>query len=264
MSEIFGDPSEWKRSAGKPYEAPSSVTPKAAAPPRRVKVSAESKPAKPNRHIGRKLGAVGLVTAVALSAGVYGKGKLDDRNAKLRDFQAVENTLLNSAVRTPLTLSENVIVLGAGVEEHSTPADLRPGKHNWFNILPGNVIDTIGAGKEQLVAKGVVYVDKHNTTWLGYTHQDGSVVRDLVSADEVAQDMVWVNASQLTPAEAKIAPRKSGELVDFSVPTLDAHVDKAPLNVNGQFLSATHNPIAWAPPAEPAGSYAAAHRADMA
>ena len=264
MSEIFGDPVEWERSAGKKYQAPKPASPKAATPPPRVKASAESKPSKPSYHIGRKLGAVGLITAVALSAGVYGKGKLDDRNGKLRDFQAVENTLLNSAVHTPLSHSENVIVLGAGVEEHSTPADLRPAKHNWFNILPGNVSGSVGKGKEQLVAKGVVYVDKYNTTWLGFTHQDGSVVKDLVSADEVAQDMVWVNASQLTPAEAKIAPRKSGELIDFSVATFLSHMLQSTLDEHGQFLGAAHNPVAWAPPAESAGSYAAAHRADMA
>jgi hypothetical protein len=264
MSEVFGDPIEWERSEGKKYVAPTPPTAKAATPPRRVTASSESKPAKPSRHIGRKLGAVGLVTAVALSAGVYGKGKLDDRNAKLRDLQAVENTLLNNAVRTPLTLSENVVLLGAGVQEHSTPANIQPGKHNWFNLVPGNVSGSVGTGKEQLVAKGVVYVDKHNTTWLGFTPDDGSVAKGLVSADEVAQDMVWVNASQLTPAEAKIAPRKSGELIDFSVATLLSHMQQSTLDEHGQFLGATHNPIAWAPPAESAGSYAAAHRADMA
>lgn len=234
--------------------------------PRRVDVD-QKVPKNPNylKRVGASAALVGVLGGVAYTGIKIREYEISGRNNKLGFFQNLEETQLNNARKIPVKLSQNVVILEAGVVYRDTPFSINASRRNLgFISLKGNVAGKVPTGQEQILAKPWVYTDPLNNTWMGFRFGDGTVSTTPKSPKEVADDMVWVNASKLGPNDAKIAARKSATLLNFSVATLREHVQGSTLDVYGQFISDAKNPIAWAPPAEKAGTYDFIHRADMA
>ncbi|MDB5169069.1 MAG: hypothetical protein JWO41_425 [Candidatus Saccharibacteria bacterium] len=244
------------------FEGAHAETPSPIALPPRVEARKEV-PRSPNyfKRLGAGLGLVAVLGGtwfVGDKANSYEQGQ---RNKKLASFQAIEETQIGNARKVPVKLSQNVILLEAGVVYRDTPFSINDSKHFGFISLKGNVAGKVAERQEQVVTKPEVYTDQLNNTWLGFTFTDGKSSKATKSTAEVASDMVWVNASKLGPDDAKIVSRKSDRSLPFSVATVLEHLQESTLDDHGQFMSEAGNPIAWAPETL---TFEIAHRAELA
>lgn len=243
------------------FDGGSLEVPRIAPVPRRTETS---KKAPKNHNYVKWIGALAGLSAVTLG-GLWAGNKLQnyeqgERNKKLAGFQAIETTQLSNATRQSVKLSQNVILLEAGVAERTTPFMIDNSRQLGISVK-GNVAARVPKGHEQVVVKPLVYTDQLNTTWLGFTVANGEKNTETKSPVEVANDMVWVNASKLGPNDAKIVSRQSDKLLPFSVATVLEHLQESTLDNHGQFMSEEGNPIAWAPEQL---TFEIAHRADVA
>ncbi|MEO7363914.1 MAG: hypothetical protein ABIV43_00190 [Candidatus Saccharimonadales bacterium] len=223
---------------------------------------------KASRRISMAKRAGALAVAGLVAGSAYGAHRVTSWRDKVAGLNGTEVALLNTDAHKSTSRAANVVVLNSGVVYRNTPDMIDNNKYDLHafghHLISGNIAGKVPAGQEIVAAKPKLYVDKDNTTWMGFVFQDGQIEKRAVGVEAVGQDMVWVNASKMRPTDASIALNSSNSMIKFTVSDLVANSQPVSLDEHGQYLSEAGNPVAWAQKPHAAGTYAADHRADRA